>query len=608
LISTEEQANLLALAPHETSPALVGARHELIGEELLAENAYHVWNEARTLPPAERYRRLADWVLPSDSHPTLRLQADFTPADLQHAGGELASPALELVRTAAELNKLDELSAAIERAASQLPDEARPIAALEALVAIARQDDATVAAKLRKCLEFVKQQPADTPLYQRWPEYVAARAALTRPKLAQQVSLLAEQLVLDQEAAAERHVSDAWDRRVRHLAALARWQNDPATAGYPFGQAPPASQWMPASRATAQSRGLGFAPAAWKRSPGEVEFLAGNGRDMLYFNTPLRGDFEVRCQVAVPAGRGIYPLYAGLGVELLRGSRPFTRHELGGTSVALQTADKVKELGEWVDYRLVVAASTLTVFVNDQQIDSQRLPEQVDPWLAIQSAAIQARGAIRNLRILGSPIVPKEIHLSAGLDLIGWDAAYYAETLEGDSAAWSKTDDEIVGRQRVNSPGSVRQSLLRYHRPLLEDGELEYEFFYEPGKTEVHPALDRLVFLLKPEGVQIHWLTDAQYDRTSLPPDNATPLAGSTPPQLVSSGWNKLQLMLAEDEVTIVVNGQQVARSKLGPTNQRSFGLFRYTDIGTARFRNVVYRGAWPTKLPPLAEQELAAR
>ena len=59
-----------------------------------------------------------------------------------------------------------------------------------------------------------------------------------------------------------------------------------------------------------------------------------------------------------------------------------------------------------------------------------------------------------------------------------------------------------------------RESLLQYHRPLLEDGEIEYEFFYEPGKAEVHPALDRLVFLLDPKEAKIHWLTDAQFDRT----------------------------------------------------------------------------------------------
>ena len=37
---------------------------------------------------------------------------------------------------------------------------------------------------------------------------------------------------------------------------------------------------------------------------------------------------------------------------------------------------------------------------------------------------------------------------------------------------------------------------------------IEYEFFYDPDKAMVHPMLDRFTFLLEPEGVKLHWLTD----------------------------------------------------------------------------------------------------
>ena len=55
---------------------------------------------------------------------------------------------------------------------------------------------------------------------------------------------------------------------------------------------------------------------------------------------------------------------------------------------------------------------------------------------------------------------------------------------------------------------------------MLEDGQIAYEFYYEPGKVMVHPALDRLAFLLEPDGVKIHRLTDGAYERTGLTPDN----------------------------------------------------------------------------------------
>src|SRR5439155_17424932 len=70
------------------------------------------------------------------------------------------------------------------------------------------------------------------------------------------------------------------------------------------------------------------------------------------------------------------------------------------------------------------------------------------------------------------------------------------------------------------------ENIIRYHRPMLEDGEVRYEFFYDPDPkvpTIVHPALDRLVCLVEPSGVKIHWLTDGRWDRTGLSPGNVDP-------------------------------------------------------------------------------------
>ena len=48
-----------------------------------------------------------------------------------------------------------------------------------------------------------------------------------------------------------------------------------------------------------------------------------------------------------------------------------------------------------------------------------------------------------------------------------------------------------------------------------------YEFLYEPGQVMVHPAIDRLAFLLEPEGVKVHWMTAGGSDLSGLPADNA---------------------------------------------------------------------------------------
>src|SRR5262249_4978604 len=139
------------------------------------------------------------------------------------------------------------------------------------------------------------------------------------------------------------------------------------------------------------------------------------------------------------------------------------------------------------------------------------------------------------------------------------------------------------------TPGSRTESFLRYHRPLLEDGELEYEFYYDPSRTIVHPALDRLTFLLGPEGVKVHWLTDAQYDRSGLAPDNTGVEPGhrrgpaSLP--LKSQEWNQLRLAVSGDKVTLTLNGQEIYERELESTNRRTFGFFHYADESEVRVR-----------------------
>jgi hypothetical protein len=75
---------------------------------------------------------------------------------------------------------------------------------------------------------------------------------------------------------------------------------------------------------------------------------------------------------------------------------------------------------------------------------------------------------------------------------------------------------------------------------------------------------------------------------------------------LKENDWNELKVQLKGDTVSILVNGKLVASHTLEPTNQRRFGLFRFSDATATRVRNVIYRGAWPKDVPPVEQQELA--
>ncbi|MDB5390598.1 MAG: tetratricopeptide repeat protein, partial [Planctomycetaceae bacterium] len=186
-------------------------------------------------------------------------------------------------------------------------------------------------------------------------------------------------------------------------------------------------------------------------------------------------------------------------------------------------------------------------------------------------------------------------------------ATFYDEAVEVPDARWKKNQEEIVGTLHENSPGSHRQSVLQYHRPMLEDGEIQYDFYHESGKTEAHPAMDRAAFILTATGIKLHYLTDGAFDRSGLSPDNSTPLPDSpkTLP-LKDKDWNTLRLTLTGDLVVLTLNGEKVGSYTLEATNQRIFGLFRYSSETTARVKNATYRGNWPKSIPVLTEQELA--
>src|SRR5205085_104156 len=135
---------------------------------------------------------------------------------------------------------------------------------------------------------------------------------------------------------------------------------------------------------------------------------------------------------------------------------------------------------------------------------------------------------LRNVRLSGTPTVPTSIDLLASDDLGMWRP--YLGAVGGNEMrmygnsngnAWTKRGEEMYafGKKpdppeegKPVPPRSFPESAIHYQRPLLEDGVVEYEFFYDPDKAQVHPMLDRLVFLLEPEGVKLHWLTDGPQD------------------------------------------------------------------------------------------------
>jgi Tol biopolymer transport system component len=204
--------------------------------------------------------------------------------------------------------------------------------------------------------------------------------------------------------------------------------------------------------------------------------------------------------------------------------------------------------------------------------------------------------------------------MATSADLVGW-LPYFEETIGYYTARWHyleppMEEGQLIGRSDPAAEGTHCESLLRYHRPLSRNGAVEYEFFYDPGHVHTHPALDRLAFILDPDGVRVHWITDAEFDRTSVAPDNVFDepenRRGSAWLPLRSKAWNHVRLQVEDQLVSLELNGQQVYERELETTNQRTFGLFHYVDQTEVRVRNLEMQGDWPTALPAPSEQQAA--
>ncbi|MCA9059612.1 MAG: DUF1583 domain-containing protein, partial [Planctomycetaceae bacterium] len=267
------------------------------------------------------------------------------------------------------------------------------------------------------------------------------------------------------------------------------------------------------------------------------------------------------------------------------------------------------------DYRIVVDGKTVTTWTNGVKIHEQTFARNPDPWLLLQTHNPSNPAEIANVQILGTPVIPDEIDLLDVSGLSSWRADVYGEWFQTDedeeednNAPWLRTGNELIGRLVERKNTEFQESLLRYQRPMLEDGVIEFDSWYESGQFSVNPALGKSAWLLTEMGVRRHELTSGPFETTGLTPANQEVVPGAAESLPVKSGeWNHIRLELTGDQLTISVNDVVAATIEVTePPQRRQFGLFRYSNLTRARVQNLVYRGDWPKTLPAVADQQLA--
>lgn len=596
-------------------------RAELFDEAILADNVMAVRNHATRLPDFARFEYLSRWVLPQGSRADFRMNGAFTQTDPapvtlnpalhdDPAGGTLVSPVFDLLDVAAKTNRLRELRkrvTAISDSRGGLLRRAK--LAILVMVNLELGDQEAATQSLNALRAIVSRSQVDL-LYDQWPEILVAYRSVNRfPKFEAAGDLVAF-LATQRTRPEVPRVSDDWQL---HILALARqhrnlqlWQQDAMTKS-----ADALQNWISVVRSRERTRGRGFPQATWHWNENECQHDAGHDDDYLFFRSPLTGNFEFEMDAIAS---GTTQLIAADRIGGIRGRRSeidIGAFRTGAIAEAFEPA--FSRTGQWVRYRVVFRDEIRTMFINGRLVQTDRLPERHDPWIGIRSW-FRSHAMVRDVRITGSPVIPDAVDLSASEDLPGW-YSYHGEVVGSQGSAWQFVKDaqhsgEIFGPKQTWFRGTNFESLLQYHRPLAEDGFVAYDFYYEPGRSNTSPAVDRLAFLLDRDDVGIHWITDSEYDKTGLPPDNLFfephNRRGPKTLPLKPHDWNHVMIRLEGSTVTLELNGLVVFERELESTNRRKFGLFHYKDQTDVRVRNVVMHGDWPKTLPPVSEQQLA--
>jgi hypothetical protein len=373
--------------------------------------------------------------------------------------------------------------------------------------------------------------------------------------------------------------------------------------------------WVPSSGRTSDLHAGGAVDATWLVHEDHILHLAGARNDVLFFRYPLTGEFEFRCE-AQEGGRIMTDgglVYGGLQFQALGTTNQLTVWDADIAHFARKPCPFVRHEDRPAFNRMSIRSTAdqavLTANLHPLWFDKSS-DAKVSPWLGLRSFD-ERRPMFRNLAITGNPVILREVRLSDGQSLRGWQSRFYGETQpspfppEPETVAatvdWHLAEGVIHGAKREVLSGVNRQSRLHYQRPLLDGESITYDFHYERDAFEVHSALGRLVFLIEPNGVRVHWMTDGDREWTGLPSDNAVvePLnrRGPRPLPLKERDWNTVTLARSDGKVTLSLNDTVIYQRAIDFGGDHTFGFYR-DRTKSAKIRDVIMTGDWPETLP----------
>ncbi len=241
---------------------------------------------------------------------------------------------------------------------------------------------------------------------------------------------------------------------------------------------------------------------------------------------PLTGSFEFSIDAYLDSTAIAMLAYGGTQISV--GSKGQGTAKRSGTYEQVARYTRYVKPDAFNHLTLVVDGERLRFLVNGHLFHEQVYASESSPWIRLGKSG---RVVYRNPTLAGSPVIPRTIPLSPFEALEGWSATSYSETRplsptwtaatdaisvsrpQGQPPDWSMREDEILGRRAgATWIREFTQSRLVSDATLHDGTSIRYQFFYEPDRSEVHPALGRLAFLLEPDGVKLHWMTAGNLD------------------------------------------------------------------------------------------------
>lgn len=350
----------------------------------------------------------------------------------------------------------------------------------------------------------------------------------------------------------------------------------------------------------------------------------GTNFSTLMFRYPLTGEYTVSFRVH----EGKYTVgaasIAGRMIEFLQHRNRLQVWGLGHRNMASLPTTEL-QAGAYNEIRLERKSGTLTVHVNDKFNKQLDVPDADFPFFGLASYHYR-ESSFNSVAIAGDVKIPRSAEmLTPGL--LGWSARFKAETMprlvilpeselteEDERVDWRLVEGVLESVKREEPPQSAsaagsrkyertrKESVMQYLRPLAPGEEISLEFFHEPGKYSLAPALGRIAILLDGEKIGLHWITaDPAGVTTGVDDANRVEDTEAQQPESVAlkaGDWNKLSLKLDGDDAVLSINDQVVYRRQWEPEAGRLFGLFHDPSQYEVRMRRARLTGPWPEVLP----------